>query len=57
MSLFGSRGSDPTDAVIKIAEREKMALIAPVNGADAVRASKVVFPVRASYKAKVEGNL
>ncbi|MBW8831959.1 MAG: ABC transporter substrate-binding protein [Burkholderiales bacterium] len=57
VALFGSRGSDPTDAVIKVAEREQMALIAPVNGADAVRASKVVFPVRASYKAEVDGVL
>jgi ABC-type branched-subunit amino acid transport system substrate-binding protein len=57
LALFGTRGSDPTDAVIKVAEREHIALIAPVNGADAVRESKVVFPVRASYKAEVDGVL
>jgi branched-chain amino acid transport system substrate-binding protein len=57
VALFGTRGSDPTDAVIKVAERERVVLIAPVNGADAVRESKVVFPVRASYKAEVDGIL
>jgi ABC-type branched-subunit amino acid transport system substrate-binding protein len=57
VALFGTRGSDPTDAVIKVAEREHVALIAPVNGADAVRQSKAVFPVRASYKSEVDGVL
>lgn len=57
VALFGTRGSDPTDAVIKVAEREHIALIAPVNGADAVRESKYVFPVRASYKSEVDGVL
>ena len=57
LALFGTRGSDPTEAVIKVAEREHVALIAPVNGADVVRESKAVFPVRASYKAEVDGVL
>jgi ABC-type branched-subunit amino acid transport system substrate-binding protein len=57
LALFGTRGSDPTDAVIKVAEREQVALVAPVNGADAVRQSRVVFPVRASYKAEIDGIL
>jgi len=57
LALFGTRGSDPTQAVIKVAEREHIALIAPVNGADAVRESKVVYPVRASYKSEIDGVL
>lgn len=57
VALFGTRGSNPTEAVIKVAERERVALIAPVNGADAVRASKFVFPVRASYKSEVDSVL
>jgi branched-chain amino acid transport system substrate-binding protein len=57
VALFGTRGSDPTDAVIKIAEARRVALVAPVNGADAVRESNFVFPVRASYKSEVDGLL
>ena len=57
VALFGTRGSDPTDKVIKVAEKAGIALIAPVNGADAVRESKAVFPVRASYKNEVDGVL
>jgi ABC-type branched-subunit amino acid transport system substrate-binding protein len=57
VALFGVRGSDPTRAVIQVVEREKVPLVAPVNGSDAVRESRWVFPVRASYRAEVDGLL
>jgi branched-chain amino acid transport system substrate-binding protein len=57
VALFGVRGSDPTRAVIKVVEREKLPLVAPVNGSDAVRDSRWVFPVRASYRTEVDGLL
>jgi ABC-type branched-subunit amino acid transport system substrate-binding protein len=57
VALFGVRGSDPTRAVIKVVEREKLPLVAPVNGSEAVRDSRWVFPVRASYRTEVDGLL
>lgn len=57
VAFFGSRGSNPTDEVIKVADREQIVLVAPVNGADSVRKSKFVFPVRASYKNEIDAIL
>lgn len=57
LAFFGSRGSNPTDEVIKVADREQIVLVAPVNGADSVRKSKYVFPVRASYKNEIDAIL
>jgi ABC-type branched-subunit amino acid transport system substrate-binding protein len=57
VALFGTRGTDQTEAVIKVAERAKVPLIAPVTGADSVRESAWVFPVRASYRTEMEGFL
>lgn len=54
VALFGTRGTDPTEAVIKVAQENDVPLIAPITGADSVRASDVVFPVRASYRAEVD---
>lgn len=54
VALFGTRGTDPTEAVIKVAQENDVPLIAPITGADSVRASDVVFPVRASYRTEVD---
>jgi branched-chain amino acid transport system substrate-binding protein len=53
VALFGSRGTDPSEAVMKVAEASKVALVAPITGADSVRESAYTFPVRASYRDEV----
>jgi branched-chain amino acid transport system substrate-binding protein len=55
VALFGSRGTDPTEAVMKVADATGVPLIAPISGADTVRKSKYTFPVRASYRTEIEG--
>jgi len=57
MALFGSRGTDPSEAVMKVAEAHHVPLIAPITGADTVRKSKYTFPVRAAYRTEIEGIL
>lgn len=57
VALFGTRGTDPTEAVMKVAEAARMPLIAPITGADTVRKSRVTFPVRASYRTEIDGML
>lgn len=54
VALFGSRGTDTTEAVISVAEASKTPLIAPLNGSDAVRSSHLTFPVRASYRDEID---
>lgn len=54
VALFGSRGTDPSEAVLKVAESTQVPLIAPITGADSVRASRYAYPVRASYRAELE---
>jgi branched-chain amino acid transport system substrate-binding protein len=54
VALFGSRGTDPTEAVIKVAEATKTPLVAPISGADSMRDSRYVFPVRAGYRDEVK---
>lgn len=56
-ALFGIRGTDPTEAVMKVAEGAGVPVIAPVTGADSVRKSPVTFPVRASYRSELEAML
>jgi len=56
-ALFGIRGTDPTEAVMKVAEAAGVPVIAPVTGADSVRKSPVTFPVRASYRSEIEAML
>ncbi|RZI84932.1 MAG: hypothetical protein EOP38_07010 [Rubrivivax sp.] len=57
VALFGTRGTDPTEAVMKVAEAARMPLIAPITGADTVRKSRVTFPVRAGYRTEIDGML
>jgi ABC-type branched-subunit amino acid transport system substrate-binding protein len=57
VALFGTRGTDPTEAVMKVAESARVPLIAPITGADTVRKSKMTFPVRASYRTEIDGML
>jgi ABC-type branched-subunit amino acid transport system substrate-binding protein len=57
VALFGTRGTDPTEAVIKVAQENDIPLVAPITGADSVRASSVTFPVRASYRTEVDAML
>lgn len=57
VALFGSRGTDPSEAVMKVAEANRVPLVAPITGADTVRKSKYTFPVRASYRTEIEGIL
>jgi branched-chain amino acid transport system substrate-binding protein len=57
IALFGSRGTDPTEAVIKVAEATKTPLVAPISGADSMRDSRYVFPVRAGYRDEVRAML
>ena len=57
VALFGTRGTDPTEAVMKVAEAARIPLVAPVTGADTVRKSKATFPVRAGYRTELEGML
>ena len=57
VALFGSRGTDPSEAVIKVAEANKLPLIAPITGADSMRESRYVFPVRAGYRDEVRAML
>jgi branched-chain amino acid transport system substrate-binding protein len=54
VALFGSRGTDPTEAVIKVAEATRTPLVAPITGADSMRDSRYVFPVRAGYRDEVK---
>lgn len=56
-ALFGIRGTDPTEAVMKVAEAAGVPVIAPVTGADSVRKSPETFPVRASYRCEIEAML
>lgn len=57
VALFATRGTDPTEAVVKVAEKANMPIIAPVTGAEAVHQSPVVFPVRASYHREIDAML
>lgn len=57
VALFGSRGTDPSEAVMKVAEANRVPLVAPITGADTVRKNKFTFPVRASYRTEIEGIL
>lgn len=57
VALFASRGTDPTEAVMKVAEAANVPLVAPITGADSVRESHMVFPVRAGYRSEIEGIL
>lgn len=57
VALFGLRGTDPVEAVMKVAEASGTPIIAPVTGADSVRKSPVTFPVRAGYKTELEAML
>jgi branched-chain amino acid transport system substrate-binding protein len=57
IALFGTRGSDPSEAVMKVAESAGIPLIAPITGADSVRNSVVTFPVRAGYRTEIESML
>jgi branched-chain amino acid transport system substrate-binding protein len=57
VALFGSRGTDPSEAVMKVAEASQVPLIAPISGADTVRKSKYTFPVRAGYRTEIDGIL
>lgn len=57
VALFGTRGTDPTEAVMKVAEAARVPLIAPITGADTVRKSRATFPVRASYRTEIDGML
>lgn len=54
VALFGSRGTDPTEAVMAIAAETKTPLVAPISGADTVRLNPYVFPVRAGYRDEVD---
>jgi branched-chain amino acid transport system substrate-binding protein len=54
VALFGSRGTDPSEAVIKVAESTHTPLVAPISGADSMRDSRYVFPVRAGYRDEVK---
>ncbi len=53
VALFGSRGTDPSEAVQKVAEATKTPLVAPISGADSMRSSRYTFPVRAAYRDEV----
>ncbi|MDO9235651.1 MAG: ABC transporter substrate-binding protein [Aquabacterium sp.] len=55
IALFGSRGTDPSEAVMKVAEAHRIPLIAPITGADTVRKNKFTFAVRAAYRTEIEG--
>ena len=55
--LFGARGTDPAEAVLAVAEASAVPLVAPVTGAETLRRSAMVFPVRASYEAETDGML
>jgi len=55
--LFGARGTDPAEAVLAVAEASGVPLVAPVTGAETLRKSPMVFPVRASYEAELDGML
>lgn len=57
VALFATRGTDPTEAVIKVADAADVPLIAPITGVDTVRKSRIAFPVRAGYRAEIEGML
>jgi len=57
IALFGSRGTDPSEAVMKVADETRTPLIAPITGADSVRQSPYTFPVRASYRDEVASML
>lgn len=57
IALFGSRGTDPSEAVIKVAEGTRTPLVAPITGADSMRESRYTFPVRAGYRDEVKAML
>lgn len=54
LAIFGTRGTDPTEAVLAVAEQARVPLIAPISGAEAVRNSPVTFAVRASYQLELD---
>jgi branched-chain amino acid transport system substrate-binding protein len=54
LALFGTRGTDPSEAVMKLADANRVALVGPVTGADSTRESAFTYPVRASYRDEVE---
>lgn len=54
VALFGTRGTDPSEAVMKLADAAKVPLIGPITGADSTRESPYTYPVRASYRDEVE---
>ncbi len=54
VALFGTRGTDPSEAVMKLADANKVPLIGPVTGADSTRESAYTYPVRASYRDEVD---
>jgi branched-chain amino acid transport system substrate-binding protein len=53
LALFGTRGTDPSEAVMKLADANRVALVGPVTGADSTRESAYTYPVRASYRDEV----
>lgn len=54
LAIFGTRGTDPTEAVLAVADAARVPVIAPISGADTVRKSPVAFPVRASYRLELD---
>lgn len=54
VALFGTRGTDPSEAVMKLADASKVPLVGPVTGADSTRESAYTYPVRASYRDEVD---
>jgi branched-chain amino acid transport system substrate-binding protein len=53
VALFGTRGTDPSEAVMKLADAGKVPLVGPITGADTVRESPYTYPIRASYRDEV----
>ena len=54
LAIFGTRGTDPTEAVLALADAARVPVIAPISGADTLRKSPVAFPVRASYRLELD---
>jgi branched-chain amino acid transport system substrate-binding protein len=54
IALFGTRGTDPSAAALKVAEAAGVPIVAPVTGSDLVRQSPLVFPVRTHYRNEID---
>lgn len=57
IAIFGTRGTDPSEAALSVAKSYEVPLVAPITGAASVQTDMGAFPVRADYKFELQAVL